>query len=152
MRRHALRHIDHIDDGCKIMDRVVRQLGEHAGVDGERGLNQQQRVAVRRRLRHGIGAQNTARPGAILDHELLFEGFSEFLRQHARENIAGAAGGGGGDYSHRAGGVGLCQGIVRGQRRECGEQQCVGCMGVHWLPRGYRNVASTMVFSIAAMR
>ena len=56
-------------DRREILDRVVRDLLEEAAVQHDRVRRHQQRVAVGRRLRRGLGADVAARADAVVDDD-----------------------------------------------------------------------------------
>jgi hypothetical protein len=60
-------------------------------VRGDRVL--QQRVAVRRRLRHRIGGDRSARAAAVLHHHRLAERLGDLAADEARDEVGRAAGG-----------------------------------------------------------
>ncbi len=93
--------------GAKSLLRVVGHLAVQRLVDAVRAHGaHQQRVAVRRRLGHDVGADVAAGAGAVLHDELLAEGLGQFGRQRARQDVGGAAGGEGHHDAHRLGGPG----------------------------------------------
>ena len=100
----------------QILQRVVGD-GLHAWVDGERaGTRDRDGVAIRRRLRHRIGADHAALPAAIVDHDRLFHQLRHALADHPRDDVIGPAGRERHDQFD-----GLCRKILRrGQR---GQQQ-----------------------------
>jgi len=81
-------------DGRKVLQRVVgHSLGVHDGIDRERPTRaHEQRVTVRHGIRHDTCPDDAARSAAVVDHHLLIELLGELLREHARENVARAAG------------------------------------------------------------
>ena len=88
---HQVRIIDRRDRD-EVAHQLVRLVRDQRLVDGVRVRHHQQRVAVRRRLRDRIGADDRARAGAILDDECLLEMLGEMLRDLPRKMSAGPPG------------------------------------------------------------
>jgi hypothetical protein len=84
-RNHGDRH--------QVFDGIVGQLFEHGRADGERGIAEEQRVAIRRRLRHDIGGDIATCTGAIVDDGLLAQRGTEPLRGDAGDQVTATAGG-----------------------------------------------------------
>ena len=75
-------------DGNEILVGVVGKLGIQERVDRVgRVVRHQQRIAVRRRLRHVFRAQDAVRPGLVLHDELLAPALGEFLPDEARDRV-----------------------------------------------------------------
>src|SRR5206468_1008266 len=72
---------------------LVRRVRDERLVDSVRIGHHEQRVAVRRRLRHRIGADDSPAAHTILDHDWLAESLLELLTQVTRVDVRGAAGG-----------------------------------------------------------
>ena len=70
---------------------VVRRVAEDVRVGDETVEHRQQRVAVGRRLGHGVGADDAAGAGAIVDDYRLAEHFRELRRDRARDDVGDAA-------------------------------------------------------------
>ena len=128
----------------QLLDRTERRIGRHhhdvlGGRDPhdrlevlerveafhrrERHVNRQhlpaevERIAVRRRLRRGGGADIAAGAGAVLHEHRLAPGFAQLLRHDAAERIDGAAGGERDDDAHGAVGVGSARMPSHGSQR-----------------------------------
>ncbi len=82
-----------IEPGVLRIHRRRQHVGRHAG--------RHQRVAVGLAARDRLGADEPAAAGAVLDEELLPEGFAQPLREHPRQKIVGAARRIGDDDAHR---------------------------------------------------
>jgi hypothetical protein len=67
----------------------------------------QQRIAVGRRLRDGVGTYDSASAHAVLDHDRLAKRFLQALPEIASVDICGAAGREGNDDLHRLGWIAL---------------------------------------------
>ena len=86
----------------------------HGAVGGD--VAEHQRVAVRRRLGHGLRRDHAAAAGDVLDDERLAQGAAELLGDGAGDEVHAAARLHGGDDLHGLGRV-----VLRG--REAGEQR-----------------------------
>jgi hypothetical protein len=71
---------------------VEGQLGIQCRVDRKCGRHDQQRVAIRRGLGHGIGSNHRARAGAVLDDDRLPERFLQVRLQQPRQDVLCRAG------------------------------------------------------------
>jgi hypothetical protein len=90
----------HVGHGGDQRDRrrvTLRRIG-HALLE-QRGIGrnlsrgrQQQRVAIRRCLRHALGGDHGAGAGAVLHQHRLAEGHAHLLRQQAGDDVHAAAG------------------------------------------------------------
>ena len=100
-------------DGREIRREVVPRLRVQAHVDGVGVGAEHDRVAVGRGARRLLGADIAARPGAVVDHDLLPEDFREALPDDARDDVAVAAGRVGHDEAH---GLGRIAVVARGLR------------------------------------
>jgi hypothetical protein len=67
-------------------------------------------VAVRRRARDPRGADRAARPGHVLDHDLLAERLAHVLAENARQHVGRPAGRERHDHGDGPGGPGLLGG------------------------------------------
>ena len=77
----------------EVLDRIVGQVGAETRGDRVRARGgDADGVAVGHRLGDGVGA-DTARAGAVLDHDLLADARAELLRDDARDDVRAAAGG-----------------------------------------------------------
>jgi hypothetical protein len=84
--------------------------GDQRLVGGVGIRHDQQRVAVGRRLRDRVGADDRAGAGAVLHHEGLLELLGKVLRDHARIDVGRAAGAERHDQAHLAGRIVLRRG------------------------------------------
>ena len=94
-------------DRCEVAQRFIGQFQIEAGVDRHRadgGLHQ--RVAVGHRAFGDFTGDVAGGAAAVVDDHLLSEGFAEFLREQAADDVAGAAGREGQHQADRAFGVG----------------------------------------------
>ncbi len=91
-RKHELIRRDGRDRG-EILQRVERHLGVEVRIDRDQAvLAEEQRVAVGRRLRDHVAGDVAVGAGMVLDHDRLVEKLGEFLSDHARDDVGGAAG------------------------------------------------------------
>ncbi len=92
-------------------------------------------------MRHGIGADDGGRTGAVVDHDLLAQPRGDGLGHGARHHVGAAAGGIGHDPADRlrrpvvgaCGGAGGEQGGKQGSGRQCGEGGAEVAKGAHRL-------------------
>ena len=101
-------------------DRVVVQLVE-PGTDRVRDRDDQQRVAVGKRVCRRFGADHAAGAAAVVDHHLLAEPIAQLLRDHAPDHVVAAAGRERNDEPHRLARIVL--GHHRRGERQRGERQ-----------------------------
>ena len=106
-------------DRRKRLQRVVGQLVERR-IDRMRDGDDQQRVAVGRRLRHQLGADDAAGAGLVLDDELLAEPLAELRADDARQDVVEPARRERHDHPHRP--VRIV--VLRGGRREQRQRTC----------------------------
>jgi hypothetical protein len=112
-RQLGIHDDDHRDDHDagdrrEILDRIVGQLLEQEGIGRVRRVGgHEQRVAVRRRFRRGLGADDGRSARLVVDDEGLIEGGLELVGDEARDDVGGAAGGEGHDDPHRPVGIAL---------------------------------------------
>ena len=129
---HRRRHAD-LRDGREIAHRVVRHLVVEARIDGVGGdRRHQQRVTVRRGLGDHVGADVAARPGLVLDEELLAQEVAHLGPDDARDRIGRSAGREGHHDADRFGGiliVRLAHGA--GQREGQNDRAETGCSAPH---------------------
>ena len=115
--------------------RVDHRVHRHGAV-----VRHQQRVAVGRRLRRRLGADDHGGARAVLDHHRLAPELGELGRHHPRGGVDRAAGRGRHDDAHGAVGIALRGGRRRrGERRERGDQRAAangvaGMAVAHGLP------------------
>ena len=82
----------HHRDRREVGDRIVRQCRIERRVDGVATEANQQRISVRRRLRHRGGGQVATRSGPVLDQDRLFQRSCHRFRNETRDCVCGAAG------------------------------------------------------------
>ena len=70
-------------------------------IDRRRRRDEQQGIAIRRRMHDGLGGDIGRRAGAVLHHELLTEPLGEPSAQQARGDVISARGGKTDDQAHR---------------------------------------------------
>ena len=85
-----------------------------------RGISKQQRIAIRRRTRHQLGADDAARARTIVDHHLLPQHLRQAAGGDARHDVGRAAYGDRHDQADWALGIG--GGLRKDEaRRQAGE-------------------------------
>ena len=94
-------------DRGEIPDRIIRQLGIEARIDDEARSHDEQRIAVRRGLCGGGGADVAGPGGQVLHVERLAPDLGQRLREDVRQHGRGAAGCERHDDPHGARGIGL---------------------------------------------
>jgi hypothetical protein len=87
MADQDFRHFGDDRNRDKVFLGVVGQRGLQRRVDRMVGGGQQQRVAVGRGLRHGVGRDDAAGAGLVLDDERPAEIVGHFRRDHAGDNV-----------------------------------------------------------------
>jgi len=78
-------------DRREVAQQLKRLVRNQRLVDGVCVRHQQQRVAVGRALRDGVGADDRAGSGPVVDHERLAPAFLQLGREEARIDIGRAA-------------------------------------------------------------
>ncbi len=134
MRSQKVRLRRDTRDHLEILHRIVGQLRIQPHVERERAVAaHEQRVAVWRALRRGVGADVAVRAGLVLDHHRLAEGLRHFSADQARQEVVAAARGEGRDDVDRPVRIGL-----RRSGRTCAceqhgrnEQSNDACTGIH---------------------
>ncbi len=122
MHRHGRIDGQHIGAGGddahrdEILHRIERLLVE-PGIDRVRDGNDQERVAVGRRLGGEVGADDTAGAAAVIDEDLLAQSLAELIGDDAADHVVAAAGRERDDHADRAARI-----VVRGRCRR-GEQR-----------------------------
>ena len=116
MREQQQRRDGDAGDGDQVLVRIVGRRRHQRGDGDEVAGGDEDRVAVRRRLGHGVDAERAAGAGAVLDHHGLAERLGELLADEARADIGDAAGRERHDDADGAAGPGL-------GRRGRGEQR-----------------------------
>src|SRR5512132_3992345 len=95
-------------DRREVVDRVVWNFESAHGKNRVRSdIAEKQRVAIGRRLRREIGTDLSARAGAVVDDELLFERLRKRLRNDPGRRVCAPARWIGSDYPHGPCGVAL---------------------------------------------
>ena len=77
------RRVGDAADLREVLDRIVRQVRIKPRRNRQRGVGQEQRVAVRRRANHQRGTGGAARAATVLDDHRLAELFGQLLRDAA---------------------------------------------------------------------
>ena len=122
------RHADDAGDRRGVANEVEIELFVERGVDRVGDGGKQQRISVRRRVHHGLGADIAAGARPVLRHEGLAEPLVQPLTDQARRDVDPAAGGKAGDDAHRPRRIlvrrrkpreGRCGGNGAGRRYEC---------------------------------
>src|SRR5581483_12426741 len=96
------------------------ELGVERGVDGVLRVDEQERVAVRRRTHHRFGGDVAGGAGPHVDDELLAEFLAQRLGDQPRRDVGRAAGGLADDDMHRTRRVALRLGHASGERQRGG--------------------------------
>ena len=104
-------------DRREARDRVVVQLSVEGLVAGQRRRCHQQRIAVRRGLRHDLVADVAARARPVVHHHGLSQRGPQRRRHEPRKNIGCAAGGERHDEPQRSIGIVLRGGVPRGGKQ-----------------------------------
>src|SRR6185436_5579982 len=92
-------------DRRQVAQRVVGQPGIQRRVHGEADVVDENGVAVRRRLRHGLRSYGAPGAAAVIDDDLLAQVFAQTLRQQAPDDVVAAAGGERDDQTYRLRGI-----------------------------------------------
>jgi hypothetical protein len=110
-----LDQVEEIDDRDELVGIEGQILEEVLVVDHRIGIDDADRVAVRRRVLAGARGDIAGTAGAVVDDQRLAEALVQFLAEHAHEDIADAAGARGGEHVDR-----LARVIVgTGRHSEC---------------------------------
>jgi hypothetical protein len=95
--------IEQIGDRLQTVDRIERQaLEQELVVDHRVGIDDADGVAVGRGILAGPGADHLRAAGTVLDHDRLAQPLTQLLAERAHEDVADAAGAGGGQRADRA--------------------------------------------------
>jgi hypothetical protein len=116
------RDVGHERDRREVRDWVEAHLRVQELVHGVRAHGaEQQGVAVRRRARGRLGADIAGGAAAILDQHRLAPLLAHLLRDHAPEDVGGAAGRPRYDHAHGFGRIGLRRNLRsgEGEKGEC---------------------------------
>ena len=93
MHHHQQRRLGEQTDRLKILQRIIGRLLLHIRNDRHRRhVRQQQRITIRRRLGREFGRDHAARPGPVVDGELLLERAGQLLPDHARHGVVATTG------------------------------------------------------------
>ena len=93
MRDEHARHVRHHRDRREILDRVIRQrLEERQSGRQHAAVGEEERVAVRRRLRDRRRGDPAARAAAVVDDDGLLPEIGETFLEDAAEDVGPAAG------------------------------------------------------------
>ena len=98
---HDVRNPDDTGHRHDIAHEIERQLVVERRVDPVGGIDQQQRVAVRRRVHDDLGADIVAGARPVVDDELLAEPLRQILPHQAGQDVDRAAGRIARDHVHR---------------------------------------------------
>ena len=124
MQQDDARHPNKPADCTNVVDEIEIELIEYRSVDGVRGANQQQRVAVGRRIHHGLGPDIAPAARPVVDDEGLAEPFRQPLGNQPRDDIVSAARGKADDDAHRPRWICLRPNDIRhGRDRSCARCQ-----------------------------
>ncbi|MNX86204.1 hypothetical protein D3C86_1180770 [compost metagenome] len=94
MRSDDQRKLRHQGHRREVLQRVVAHIGIDRRVEHQnRNIASQQRVAVRRFVRHPVGGQDSGRARAVVDHHALLEPFAQPRAHRARQGIRAAPSG-----------------------------------------------------------
>ena len=114
--------MEQVDDRGKLV-RIERQILEEVlVVDHRIGIDDADRVAVRRRILAGARGDVAGAARTILDDQRLTETLVQFLAEHAHEDVADAAGARGGEHVDRLARVVV--GVSGMRRYSRKEQRC----------------------------
>jgi hypothetical protein len=103
-------------DRHEVVERVVGQVLVHELVHHQRRIDcHEQRVAVGRRLRRRLRADDGVGAGPVFDHHRLSPILAHGLADQARHDVAWTAGGEGHDHPDRP--IGKARGLLLGSRR-----------------------------------
>ena len=92
---------------------MVGQFAVHARIDGEAVADNQKGMAIGRRFRGEIGADDAVGAAAVVDHHRMAQVLAELAHQRARDNVVGAAWRKRHHETQRAAGVALCVRALR---------------------------------------
>ena len=126
LRRHHQQHrrFAGARDRREVDDRIVGSGFHHALCHHMRAGREQHRIAVGRRLSHGLAADGAAAAAAVIDHDGVTPGLLQLLGEQPREHIDAAASGERNDHADRP--VGETARLSGERARQGG---CAGCGG-----------------------
>jgi hypothetical protein len=101
MDREEIARARDIRHRCEVAVDVVRHVDIESGIHRKRRCSHQQRVTVRRRLRHDFGADEGTGARTVVDHNLLTETLAQFLAYQACDGVRRTAGRIGHDQTDR---------------------------------------------------
>src|SRR6266700_3979373 len=111
----------------EVLERIVLELAfQEDRIHQQRERREQQRVAVGRGSRHGLGGDDGVRAGLVLDDEGLAERSGHVLRDDARDHVGGPGRRETDDELYRLCWVALSRGAA-GKRAQGGDKQRGGC-------------------------
>src|SRR5262249_51223693 len=116
----------------EISSRVVGQLRIEGVCRGNRAIDQNG-MTVGRGFGDRIGADRTTGPRPVLDHEGLPDLPADLLEHHARDDVAGDAGGDRENHGHVAGRPVLGRGMTKDGERYRGPKDNLSSNS-HWIP------------------
>jgi hypothetical protein len=121
---HHQRKIDQAGDRRDVSQQVERKVVEQRHVDRGGRRNEQQRVAVGRRVDHGLDGDIAAGPRLVFDHDRLAESLRQPRGHDPRDDIGPAAGRKSDDPAQRPRRIGLRAGATRrGGKRTAGARE-----------------------------
>jgi hypothetical protein len=103
--------------GANVAHEIVAELVIERCVDRVRRAHHEQRVAVGSGIHHRLGGDIGARPGPVLDHELLAQPLRQPLPHDPRNDVGRAAGGKADHDSDRTRRIRLHTGDARDSRQ-----------------------------------
>src|SRR5262245_40485719 len=134
---HDERHADDAANRCDIADKIEIELLVERRVDRVGRADQQERVAVRRRIHDAFGGDIATGARPIVDDNLLTEPLGEPLRHHPRRNVGRTASRKPNNQAHRSRRVGLrrCDARESRERRgTCCQMQKLSARKFHRAP------------------
>src|SRR5208283_2373879 len=121
VRDEDLRNEGDQADRHEVLFDVKRKMFVELRVDRVRGKREQDRIAVWRRLRDQIGAQDAGGTATVVDDDGLPQQRGKWLGYDARDNVGTAAGRIGNDEANRP--IGVALGFLRADRGDT-EKAC----------------------------
>jgi hypothetical protein len=91
MHRHYVGQPNQSGDRSAVANEIERKLLVERRVDGVVRTDEGDRVAIGYRAEHRLHAYIAARPGPVLDDELLPQMIRQILADNARDDVVGAA-------------------------------------------------------------
>src|SRR3954469_2841114 len=148
MHRQNERGVRDVHYRRKILYSVIRKLAVESWINRmRRGGAEQEDIAVGRRFRDDVGADDAVGTGAIVDDEGLPEAVAELLADQPRDDVCAATGCEWNDDSHGFLGIGLrmggaengaaCADCERATQHERNRKRCI----FQWVFPGTRSAA-----------